>query len=93
MFDPACGSGNSLVIAYKEPRKIEAEINLRRGEPMLSSEISKKNFRGIEIREFAAEIARLVLVTAEYQYDVLHRTKRRQHETAWIIPLLASVRS
>ena len=40
---------------------------------MLPSEISKKNFRGIEIRDFAAEIARLALVIAEYQCDVLHR--------------------
>jgi len=31
------------------------------------------NFRGIEIRDFAAEIARLALVIAEYQCDVLHR--------------------
>ncbi len=73
VFDPACGSGNFLVIAYKELRKIEAEINLRRGEAMLPSEISKKNFRGIEVRDFAAEIARLALVIAEYQCDVLHR--------------------
>lgn len=73
VFDPACGSGNFLVIAYKQMRIIEAEINQRRGEPMLPSEISKKNFRGIEIRDFASEIARLALVIAEYQCDVLHR--------------------
>ena len=73
VFDPACGSGNFLVIAYKELRKIEAEINRRRGEQLRPTEISKKNFRGIEIRDFAAEIARLALVIAEYQCDVLHR--------------------
>ncbi len=73
VFDPACGSGNFLVIAYKEMRKIEAEINARRGEHLRAAEISKKNFRGIEIRDFAAEIARLSLVIAEYQCDVLHR--------------------
>ena len=32
VFDPACGSGNFLVIAYKQMREIEAEINRRRGE-------------------------------------------------------------
>ena len=32
VFDPACGSGNFLVIAYKDMREIEAEINRRRGE-------------------------------------------------------------
>ncbi len=73
VFDPACGSGNFLVIAYKELRKIEAEINRRRGEELRPSEISEKNFRGIEIRDFAAEIARLSLVISKFQADVLHR--------------------
>jgi hypothetical protein len=48
VFDPACGSGNFLVIAYKQMREVEAEINKRRGENHLKSEISIKNFRGIE---------------------------------------------
>ncbi len=73
VFDPACGSGNFLVIAYKEMRVIEAEINQRRGEPDRASEIPLTNFRGIEIRDFPAEIARLALVIAEYQCDVLYR--------------------
>lgn len=70
VFDPACGSGNFLVIAYKEMRAIEAEINQRRGEETRESEIPLTNFRGIEIRHFAAEIARLALIIAEYQCDV-----------------------
>ncbi|MGB3405142.1 MAG: DNA methyltransferase [Microcoleaceae cyanobacterium] len=72
VFDPACGSGNFLVIAYKEMRSIEAEINRRRGEENRKSEIPLTNFRGIEIRHFAAEIARLALIIAEYQCDVLY---------------------
>ena len=32
VFDPACGSGNFLVIAYKEMQAIEAEINRRRSD-------------------------------------------------------------
>ncbi len=76
VFDPACGSGNFLVIAYKEMRAIEAEINRRRGEPDLRSDIPLTNFRGIEIRDFPAEIARLALVIAEYQCDVLYRGQR-----------------
>lgn len=76
VFDPACGSGNFLVIAYKEMRKVEAEINRRRGEPHRSSDIPLTNFRGIEIRDFAAEIARLALIIAEYQADVLYRGER-----------------
>ncbi len=73
VFDPACGSGNFLVIAYKEMRAIEAEINRRRGEPDRRSEIPLTNFRGIELRHFSVEIARLALIIAEYQCDVLYR--------------------
>lgn len=73
VFDPACGSGNFLVIAYKEMRAIEAEINERRGETDRASEIPPTNFRGIELRDFPAEIARLALIIAEYQCDVLYR--------------------
>ena len=76
VFDPACGSGNFLVIAYKEMRVIEAEINRRRGEPDRTSEIPVTNFRGIELRDFPAEIARLALVIAEYQCDVLYRGQK-----------------
>lgn len=76
VFDPACGSGNFLVIAYKEMRAIEAEINRRRGEPDRRSDIPLTNFRGIELRDFAAEIARLALIIAEYQCDVLYRGQK-----------------
>lgn len=76
VFDPACGSGNFLVIAYKQMREIEAEINSRRGEPHLGSEIPLTNFRGIELRDFPAEIARLALIIAEYQCDVLYRGQK-----------------
>jgi hypothetical protein len=76
VFDPACGSGNFLVIAYKEMRKIEAEINKRRGEADRTSEIPLTNFRGIELRDFPAEVARLALIIAEYQADVLYRGQK-----------------
>jgi hypothetical protein len=73
VFDPACGSGNFLVIAYKQMRDIEASINNRRGEPDRQSDIPLTNFRGIEMRDFPAEIARLALVIAEFQCDVAYR--------------------
>ncbi|MBA3033564.1 MAG: N-6 DNA methylase [Gammaproteobacteria bacterium] len=76
VFDPACGSGNFLVIAYKYMREIEAEINRRRGELHLKSEIPLTNFRGIELRDFPAEIARLALIIAEFQCDVLYRGQK-----------------
>ncbi|MBV9570776.1 MAG: class I SAM-dependent DNA methyltransferase [Alphaproteobacteria bacterium] len=76
VFDPACGSGNFLVIAYKEMRGIEAEINRRRGEAARRTDIPLTNFRGIELRDFPAEIARLALIIAEFQCDVLCRGQK-----------------
>lgn len=76
VFDPACGSGNFLVISYKELRAIEAEINKRRGEADRRSAIPLTNFRGIELRDFPAEIARLALIIAEFQCDVLYRGQK-----------------
>ncbi|GHB86350.1 class I SAM-dependent DNA methyltransferase [Persicitalea jodogahamensis] len=76
VFDPACGSGNFLVIAYKQMREIEHEINKGRGEGDRPTEIPLTNFRGIELRDFSAEIARLALIIAEYQCDVLYRGQK-----------------
>jgi len=76
VFDPACGSGNFLVIAYKQMREIEFEINKRRSETHLKSEIPLTNFRGIELRDFPAEIARLALIIAEFQCDVVYRGQK-----------------
>ncbi|MFY0744009.1 DNA methyltransferase [Solibacillus silvestris] len=73
IFDPACGSGNFLVIAYKKMREIENTINERRGEHGRKSEIPLTNFRGIELRSFSTQIARLALIIAEFQCDVLYR--------------------
>lgn len=85
VFDPACGSGNFLVIAYKQMREIEAEINRRRGETQLKSEIPISNFRGIELRDFPAEIARLALIIAEFQCDVMYRGQNEALST--VLPL------
>jgi hypothetical protein len=76
VFDPACGSGNFLVIAYKEMRALEYEINKRRGEPHRRTDIPLTNYRGIELRDFSAEIARLALIIAEYQCDVTYRGQK-----------------
>lgn len=85
VFDPACGSGNFLVIAYKKMRAIEAEINRLRGEMQIKSVIPLTNFRGIEINNFPAEIARLALIIAEYQCDVRYRGQ--QDALAEFLPL------
>ena len=85
VFDPACGSGNFLVIAYKQMREIEAKINCRRGESERKSDIPISNFRGIEIADFSAEIARLALVIAEYQCNVNYLGQREA--VAKVLPL------
>jgi hypothetical protein len=64
------------VIAYKAMREIEAEINKRRREAGRKSDIPLTNFRGIELRNFPAEIARLALIIAEFQSDVIYRGEK-----------------
>src|SRR3546814_17004574 len=71
VFDPACGSGNFLVIAYTAMREIEAEISRRRGEDARKRDIPLTHLRGIELRPFPAEVARLSLFNAESQCAVL----------------------
>ncbi len=68
VFDPACGSGNFLILAYKELRKLETEAMRRLAAPRLSS-IVLEQFFGIEIDDFACQAARLGLWIAKYQCD------------------------
>lgn len=83
IFDPACGSGNFLVIAYKELRKLEHAILERIGElsgsgtqqELLGSWINIENFYGIEIDPFAAEVAILSMWIAKHQMNVEFREK------------------
>lgn len=70
VFDPACGSGNFLIIAYKELRLLEMKILKLLGEIPMSG-ISLANFYGAEIDDFAHEVAKLSLWLAEHQMDVL----------------------
>ena len=84
VFDPACGSGNFLVIAYKELRKLEHAILERLAELSSShqvlwadSRISIENFYGIEIDDFAVEVAILSLWIAKHQMNREFREKFR----------------
>jgi len=100
IFDPACGSGNFLIIAYKELRRLEIKIirHLRElkqiatgfgakteqltfipksqldlaasFEVELFSRIQLNQFYGIELDDFAHEIAQLSLWLAEHQMNV-----------------------
>lgn len=74
IFDPACGSGNFLIIAYKELRLLEIDIlkalSLVDHQSLgKDSCIPLSRFYGIEIDDFACEIARLSLWLAEHQLN------------------------
>lgn len=69
IFDPACGSGNFLIIAYKELRRLEMKIIKELG-ILAFSNLHLRNFYGIEIDDFAHEIAQLSLWLAEHQMNV-----------------------
>ena len=92
-FDPACGSGNFLVIAYKELRKLEHRIleRLQEIDPQApltlfeDSKIKLENFYGIEIDDFAHEIAILSLWLAKHQMNV--EFKERFGADIRLIPL------
>ena len=75
VFDPACGSGNFLVIAYKELRRLEHAILQRQQELGTNdvlfneSRINIENFYGIEIDDFATEVAILSMWIAKHQMN------------------------
>ena len=80
VFDPACGSGNFLIIAYKELRKIEMAVfkaldEVSKQKVMFMSNIKLSQFYGIEIDDFAHEIALLSLWLTEHQMNQAFRNE------------------
>lgn len=92
-FDPACGSGNFLIITYKELRALEIEILQRIIEiqtPTLLeyTEIKLSQFYGIELDDFAHEMARLSLWLAEHQMNKIFEEQLAGYgESKPILPL------
>lgn len=75
IFDPACGSGNFLIIAYKKLRELEMSIlkridTLSAQQSFAFSEIKLTQFYGIELDDFAHEVAMLSLWLAEHQMNL-----------------------
>lgn len=74
-FDPACGSGNFLIITYKALRMLEMDILrlMRQIIPEIdffdSSVIQLKQFYGIELLDFPHEVAMLSMWLAEHQMN------------------------
>jgi N-6 DNA Methylase len=71
VLDPACGSGNFLYIAYRELRRIEAELRRRAADMRRSGGLREQqtlavyfplsNMKGIELDPFAVQLARVTL--------------------------------
>jgi hypothetical protein len=73
-FDPACGSGNFLIITYKEIRLLEIKIlqriiDLSKNPTLEFTQIQLSQFYGIELDDFAHEMAILSLWLAEHQMN------------------------
>lgn len=76
-FDPACGSGNFLIIAYRELRLLELEILkiLYKRQKVTTIDsviwINIDQFYGIEIDEWAARIAEVAMWLIDHQMNLL----------------------
>tara|TARA_B100000508_G_scaffold141022_1_gene145175 strand:+ start:1141 stop:3840 length:2700 start_codon:yes stop_codon:yes gene_type:complete len=93
VFDPACGSGNFLVIAYKRLRELEIQLlndlqDAGLQQVDLFSQITLENFYGIEYADFAAETAKVSLRIAEQQMDAVYG--EQFNKPASILPLRAA---
>ena len=72
VLDPACGSGNFLYLALKALRDIEKRAHVDAQELGLGAELSMQtgphNILGLEINEFAAELARVTVWIGDIQW-------------------------
>lgn len=82
-FDPACGCGNFLVIAFRELRKLEMDTIDRMNDARLTKadkgglldvstlcRVRVSQFYGIEIDESAAHIARVAMWITDHQLNL-----------------------
>ncbi len=90
IFDPACGSGNFLIIAYKELRRLEMGVfdelqTISKAGEFPISRMCVSRFYGIEIDDFACGTAVLALWLAEHQMNLEY--KKRFGHTITSLPL------
>ena len=79
VLDPACGSGNFLFLALKALKDIEHQVNQDSEELGLERQLpvtGPHNVLGIEINEYAAELARATIWIGELQW-------RKEHGYGW----------
>lgn len=92
-FDPACGSGNFLVVAYREVRRLETEVLKRlralSGRTQLASNATKlsrvgvDSCFGIESEDFPAQLAAVALRLTERQADIELSAEFGLSDTLW----------
>ncbi|PKL96412.1 MAG: SAM-dependent methyltransferase [Gammaproteobacteria bacterium HGW-Gammaproteobacteria-8] len=76
-FDPACGCGNFLVVAYRELRALELDVlRAARDSRQMTLDVHSliqldvDQFHGIEIEEFPAQIAQVALWLTDHQMNM-----------------------
>lgn len=97
-FDPACGSGNFLIITYKELRALEIkiikrliELNTTGQTELFFTQIKLSQFYGIEIKDFAHEMAMLSLWLSEHQMNKVFEAELMDYgKSEPILPLKES---
>lgn len=87
IFDPACGSGNFLILAYEKLRELEMEIygamaSLDPNQDLPMPRININQFYGIEIDDFAHELAMLALWIKEHQMNLAFQERFRSRPKA-----------
>jgi hypothetical protein len=78
VFDPACGCGNFLVVAYRELRRLEqAALRARYGgddagtlASLIHSEVNVDQMHGLEVDDWPAQIARVALWLTDHQANM-----------------------
>jgi len=78
IFDPACGSGNFLIISYKELCKLEIQIYKQLQQIDIKWNTAKSGlqlsqFFGIDLDDFAHETAKLSLWLTEHQMNTVFK--------------------
>jgi hypothetical protein len=102
-FDPACGCGNFLVIAYRELRRLESELWAKRMVvtkqavvPALDvaqiCRITVDQFYGIEIEEFPGRIARTALYLMDHKSNLDFSKRFGQYFVRFPIPASPHIR-
>jgi hypothetical protein len=94
-FDPACGCGNFLIIAYREMRLLELEaikilINFQTRRLNLKDflKIGVEQFYGIELEEFPCQIAQTGMWLMDHQMNIIASEELGQYFTR--LPLTKS---